>query len=47
MIGGKRMWKWDEVDRCLTGDAGIVPTNAAEDTLARRIRNATETATGR
>lgn len=23
--GGKRMWKWAEVERCMEGDAGIVP----------------------
>lgn len=47
MIGGKRMWKWDEVDRSLSGDTGIVPSDAGESALARRVKNVTETATGR
>lgn len=47
VIGGKRMWKWDEVNRMLAGDPGIVPSDADEAALARRVRNVTETASSR
>jgi hypothetical protein len=42
--GGKRMWKWAEVEQYMDGGTGIVP----EQSTAERIRNATrEAATGR
>jgi predicted site-specific integrase-resolvase len=43
-IGGKRMWKWAEVDARLGGDAGIVPD---QEQLARRVHNATKAAADR
>lgn len=41
-IGGKRLWKWSEVEKRLEGrDADGAPS---PDGLAERIRNATRTA---
>ena len=36
--GGKRMWKWSEVDHLMDGDAGIVPS---EGNLAKQVYDAT------
>jgi hypothetical protein len=30
MVGGKRMWKWSEVDRLLAGGSSIVPQDVEE-----------------
>lgn len=38
--GGKRMWKWAEVERCMEGDAGIVP----ERDIIREVYDATRQA---
>jgi predicted site-specific integrase-resolvase len=38
--GGKRMWKWSEVERFMEFDPGIVP----EQDLARRVYDATKKA---
>jgi predicted site-specific integrase-resolvase len=38
--GGKRMWKWSEVEQYLDTDSGIVP----ERDLARRVYDATKKA---
>lgn len=43
-IGGKRMWKWSDVDALLSGRAGIVPD---ADTLKQRIFHATKAAANR
>lgn len=43
-IGGKRMWRWSEVEQFLNAKAGIVPDD--EEALARRIFNAARQATG-
>jgi excisionase family DNA binding protein len=37
-IGGKTMWRWEDVDNCLTGRQGT------PDDLANRIRDATRQA---
>lgn len=42
-VGGKRMWKWSEVEARLLGETGIVP--ASPD--AARIFNATKAAANR
>jgi hypothetical protein len=44
IVGGKRMWKWAEVEARLNGDAGIVPD---QDELTRRVHNATKAAANR
>ena len=43
-IGGKRMWKWSEVDARLAGKVGIVPD---ADDLTRRVFDATKAAASR
>lgn len=40
MVGGKRMWKWSEVERTLDGGPGIVP----EQDLAQKVYHATRKA---
>lgn len=44
MLGGKRIWKWTEVVRCIEGEADLVPASPADE--AERIRNATRQAAG-
>jgi hypothetical protein len=43
MRGGKRMWEWSEVDRCMRGEPGIVP----EQNLAQKVFHATRQAAHR
>ena len=40
--GGKRLWKWAEVERYLEGQTG--PAAAETESLAERIRNGTREA---
>lgn len=40
MRGGKRMWKWSEVEERMQGEAGIVP----EQDLAQKVFHATRKA---
>jgi excisionase family DNA binding protein len=40
--GGKRLWKWTDVQRYLDGDTGLVPSSP--DQLAARITEATRNA---
>jgi hypothetical protein len=42
MQGGKRMWRWTDVERHLAGDADAAPT--APSDLAERITNGTRKA---
>lgn len=43
MRGGKLMWKWEEVDRAMAGETGIVP----EQELAQRVYHGTRQAAKR
>jgi hypothetical protein len=36
---GKHLWKWKEVEQCLDGNAGLVPSSPDDETA--RIREAT------
>jgi hypothetical protein len=44
-IGGKRMWKWTEVERYLENEGGLVPSSPGAE--AERIMRATREAAGR
>ena len=44
LIGGKRLWKWTEVQRYIDGDEDAI---SSADTEAERIRNATRAATAK
>lgn len=45
--GGKRMWKWSEVDRLMEGDEGIVPGQTQETVNLKEVFDATaKAATG-
>jgi predicted site-specific integrase-resolvase len=43
MRGGKRMWKWSEVERYMEGNTAIVP----EQDLAQKVHHATRQAAHR
>ena len=44
LVGGKRMWKWKDVDRCLEGEPDSVAASPGSD--IERVRNATRQAAG-
>lgn len=44
-VGGKRLWRWKDVEKHLAGDAG--PSAASPDQQAEGIRNATRSAASR